>query len=984
MEYDVVRNHSGITSNGVTVNLASGVATDEAGNTDTLLNIEGVRGSNFADSLTGGNAASDAFEFFAGNGGDDTIDGGTGFDRVDYVTSTLGVTVTLGGSGSGTAQDGLGGIDTLISIEAVRGSAFDDALTGSDDSSIFEAFSGREGDDLIDGGGGVDRVDYQQSRQASRSAWGWPAPTVQRRTATVPSDTLRDIEDVRGTRDFDDLITGNELDNTIAGLGGNDTLSGGSGNDILLGGDGNDTFLYAGTATITGGTGVDVTELSPTAVSGGNAAILVTDFQVGAGGDKLDLGALIAHLQSLGMSGSDPFASGWARLLTRRVNTEVQVDFSGAGNGVQWVNLATLQGVAAGSLTSENFVQSVVPVVGTDNVPPELLLGGSESFIGDGRVITDFNGGDDVATGVAVLADGRFVVSGSGGDGIALARYNADGSLDATFGLDGKVSIGGAAFAQAMALQPDGKLLIAGYAGADFALLRFNSDGNLDTTFGGGAGQVVTDFGAGSLDLGTFVAVQGDGKIVVAGYANSGSVYDFALARYDADGSLDTSFGGDGKVTTDFGTNTIDLAWSVTVQADGKIVAAGQSGNAGGSYDIAVIRYNPDGSLDTTFGNGDGKVISTFPGSNQDRAYSILVQPDGKIVVAGAAFGVDFALARYDADGSLDGTFGVGGLVLTDFAGNQDAGLSVVCQPDGRLLVAGLTNDGSGGDFAVARYNADGSLDTSFGVGGKVTVDTNGNYATIALRPDGGIVVAGSEAGPVGDYDFSLALLRPDGRLDSSFSVGSVTEDSGSPLLGTSGSINFDDPNDTDTHTITVSAAATNVLGGNLIAEISTPATGPGAGVFDWSYSLDNAASQSLGAGEHATESFDVTVNDGRGGLITQTLSVSVNGVNDAPLAIDDALGSPDLDLVSIAFGSGLNVYANDGGGTFTDTGWRLAIPERALAGRWRSRWRWRCRCHRGNAFGSADEGLSERRIRESCRHGPVVGGQFNAEDRLG
>jgi len=215
---------------------------------------------------------------------------------------------------------------------------------------------------------------------------------------------------------------------------------------------------------------------------------------------------------------------------------------------------------------------------------------------------------------------------------------------------------------------------------------------------------VTTDFGGS--DYGFSVALQPDGKIVVAGYAGG----DFALARYNSDGALDTSFGSGGKVTTDFGGSYHPDGFSVALQPDGKIVVAGYAGG-----DFALARYNSDGALDTSFGSG-GKVTTDFGGS--DAGYSVALQPDGKIVVAGYA-GLDFALARYNSDGALDTSFGTGGKVTTDFSGGRDVGYSVALQPDGKIVVAGY----AGVDFALARYNSDGALDTSFGSGGKVTTD---------------------------------------------------------------------------------------------------------------------------------------------------------------------------------------------------------------------------------------------------------------------
>jgi Ca2+-binding RTX toxin-like protein len=200
---------------GVNVDLAGGTASDGYGTTDTLSNIEGARGSKFADTLSGGNAANDALEFFMGLEGNDTIDGGRGYDRAEYTLSTAGVNVTLGGAGSGTASDGYGTTDTLISIEGVRGSAFNDTLTGSNAADIFESFEGREGNDNINGMGGTDRVVYTASKAGV---------TVNLATGTASdgyggTDSLNNIEDVLGSRDFNDSLTGSAADNKLEGQG---------------------------------------------------------------------------------------------------------------------------------------------------------------------------------------------------------------------------------------------------------------------------------------------------------------------------------------------------------------------------------------------------------------------------------------------------------------------------------------------------------------------------------------------------------------------------------------------------------------------------------------------------------------------------------------------------------------------------------------------------------------------------------------------
>ena len=384
------------------------------------------------------------------------------------------------------------------------------------------------------------------------------------------------------------------------------------------------------------------------------------------------------------------------------------------------------------------------------------------SFNGTGKVTTDFAGGsDDHAYSVAVQADGKAVVAGNiypadngTGDSFAVARYTKNGALDPAFDGDGKVRTEFASssyeYAQSVAIQSDGKILVAGSTyivgsgtGSDFALVRYNLDGSLDSSFDGD-GKLTTDFASG-VDSGVSVAVQSDGKIVVAGYSRP-SPHDFAVARYNQDGSLDASFDGDGKVVTPISTGSNDFASKVAVQPDGKIVVGGQIAiGAPVMFSAGLVRYMPDGSLDGSF-DGDGKVVVTTP---IDSILDLALQPDGKIVTAGGAFGV----TRFNADGSVDNTF-VGG-------GNSrfPAPFALAIQRDGRIVAAGPTGCPAS-DFAVTRFNANGGLDSSFGSGGTVTTDLAAMDIPqdVALAPDGKIVVAGfsGPAGGAGPDDFAV------------------------------------------------------------------------------------------------------------------------------------------------------------------------------------------------------------------------------------
>ena len=352
------------------------------------------------------------------------------------------------------------------------------------------------------------------------------------------------------------------------------------------------------------------------------------------------------------------------------------------------------------------------------------------------------------------------------------------GRLDSTFSGDGKVVasvLGKLDEAHAVAIQPDGKIVAAGQSRdgpAYFAVARFNPDGELDPTFAGD-GTVATAFHGLFGDGANSVAVQADGKIVAAGSSSNaeGTRHDVALVRYNSDGSRDLTFDGDGKLTTSVGESS-SSAQSVAIQLDGKIVVAGQA-NIANYHDFAVIRYLNDGSLDTTF-DGDGIAIASVSNAN-DWTRAMAIQADGRIVVAGSARSGpndDFALVRFNADGSLDATFNGDGKVTTPVLASHDDGNSVAIQPDGRILVAGSAYNGSDRDFAVVRYDPDGSLDTTFNDDGKVTTPVRASFDdgySIGVQADGHIVMAGASQNAF-KYDFAVVRFDPDGNLDPTFS----------------------------------------------------------------------------------------------------------------------------------------------------------------------------------------------------------------------
>src|SRR6266545_3091173 len=344
------------------------------------------------------------------------------------------------------------------------------------------------------------------------------------------------------------------------------------------------------------------------------------------------------------------------------------------------------------------------------------------------------------------------------------ASGDAPGDLDPTFGAGGKVTtvFGGDSRAYALVLQPNGKLVAAGVGPNRFALARYNPDGSLDTSFGAG-GKVTTPIGAANA-----LVLQPDGKLVAAG-SNYISPSDFVLVRYNPNGSLDTSFGVGGKVTTAIGDGADRRharAFALALQPDGKLVAAGEP-------DFTLVRYR-DGSLDTSFGVS-GKV--TTSDGVLVVANALALQPDGKLVAAGRGWtgstGFESALVRYNPDGSFDTSFGVGGKVTTD-TGESGGAHALALQPDGKLVAAGS---------GLIRYKPDGSLDTSFGVGGKVRA-SGGQYAVV-LQPDGKVVTAGALW--TGSYAvFSLARYM--GSAGCNGLVPTIVGASGRDVLtGTSG-----------------------------------------------------------------------------------------------------------------------------------------------------------------------------------------------------
>jgi len=406
-----------------------------------------------------------------------------------------------------------------------------------------------------------------------------------------------------------------------------------------------------------------------------------------------------------------------------------------------------------------------------------------------GIVKTDLSTLRDGVRDVVLQSDGKIVAVGHANRGSAfgIARYNSNGSLDSTFGNGGKVVTvfvaQDVASAEAVALQSDGKIIAAGYSrtspsslGFDFALVRYNANGSLDTGFGTG-GKRILDFGVNNMDLAEDVVIQPDGKVIAVGRSygiNAEPYWDFSLARFNSDGTLDTSFGVGGKVNTNFGYE--DTAQSVFLTSDGKIVVGGDTKNVGTLFDFTVVRYNNDGSLDTTFGTG-GRSHADL--GQSESMVAMTQQVNGKIVCVGDTGNplYDIAIIRFNADGSLDSSFGDGGKRTIGFAtDSSEAAKDVTVQPDGKIVVAGAVSIPGAppprGDFAVVRLNSDGSLDTSFDSDGMFSTnlssyDSSDIAYAIVIQPDGKIVLGGDSNGSGAAYeeeDFALVRLQTTAR----------------------------------------------------------------------------------------------------------------------------------------------------------------------------------------------------------------------------
>ena len=429
---------------------------------------------------------------------------------------------------------------------------------------------------------------------------------------------------------------------------------------------------------------------------------------------------------------------------------------------------------------NQNFYKAIFSlflIVFVSSAAAQASPGSLDPTFGTGGIVTTpVVGFTNVIRAIAIQPDGKIIAVGEGG-GMPVVRYNVNGSLDTSFNGTGiaEATVGSA---NAVAIQPDGKIIVVGDnsnpSNVDFKVVRYNANGTLDASFDGD-GVVVTPIGD-SVDVAYSVVIQTDGKILVSGRSDSNPVFvtTFAMVRYNTNGSLDNTFDSDGIVIMPGAGNAITD--SLALQPDGKIVIAHNIFFPSSfSYGLAVLRYNTNGSPDLTF-NTTGS-LSAVVGTNVEFV-AVALQRDGKIVVACSSYtsnaaGYDFWVARYNSDGAPDQSFGNEGLVVTPIGAGAafDVPKSVAIQANGKILVGGTSPTASNKDFATVRYNKNGSLDQKWGTGGIVKTDIGGNADAInaIAIQTNGRIVVAGESDVASSGIRKFALARYTGDPAESF-----------------------------------------------------------------------------------------------------------------------------------------------------------------------------------------------------------------------
>jgi uncharacterized delta-60 repeat protein len=479
-------------------------------------------------------------------------------------------------------------------------------------------------------------------------------------------------------------------------------------------------------------------------------------------------------------------------------------------------------------------------------------------------------------------ASGKIIMGISMGGFTGLARLNLNGSLDNNFGADGKILYTANSFARFKdgLIQPDGKIVVTGYAGINTIVVRFNANGSLDNSFDGD-GTAIISFTLSSEGRG--IAIQADGKIVVAGYVRDHPKNFYTAIRLNVNGSLDNTFDGDGKKQFSLTDNLDDIASAVFIKENGRILIAGTSYN-GSKNDMSVARLKTDGSFDETF-DGDGKLLVTVQHAAFDYAVSVASYSDGKIILGGSTGNDgfnDFALVKLNSNGSPDNTFDGDGRLIIPVGTDDDMASEMVLQPDGKILLAGSTyTDINSYEFSVIRVNAGGTLDNTFNTTGKRIISFSDNTdfcECISLLVSGKIFLGGATGNPatrlITSYqNYSAAQLNTDGSLDNTF-------DNDGKAIFENGS--YDDV----CNAMTVDASGNIVLAGRSIitsqsAKASALRIQP-TGAFDNSFDIDGRAY--AGGGEFLEANAVITQPNGKilfaGGAIAADTSFGISRLN--------------------------------------------------------------------------------------------------------
>jgi len=486
-----------------------------------------------------------------------------------------------------------------------------------------------------------------------------------------------------------------------------------------------------------------------------------------------------------GVDGGNAFA-----LVRHLPDGRLDTAFGDAGRAVDLIGASDdfehgIQGIA---LQADGSFLATGPVHDPDFTTDLALV----RYHPDGSLDTDFGTAGTVRLALedhtapiamAVQPDGRVLIAGytdALGSTPVVARFHADGALDTTFGDTGVVRLDDGSRPTALTLQRDGRVLVAvgapsGPGVVRVLLARFTPDGAPDASFG--VHGVVTVGRADAVSVLTTIREVGDGRLLGAGAELADDVSRMLFVRLARDGTLDPSFGTGGVVTTTAGWASAGAAGAAEL-ADGRIVAAGQVDD-GHSPTACAVRLDADGSLDASFGDG-GLALARPPGFHT-LGSALALESDGGLVVAGTAYVADSAsgellLARFDAGGMLDASFGTGGTLTTPVSSRSDTLAGLTAARDGRLLAVGTSDGRPGSDLALARYHADGGLDATFGDAGRVMTDFGGHddRGLGVVEQASGRIVAGGQMQHGSTTAWMLAAFGPDGTPDPSFGTGGL------------------------------------------------------------------------------------------------------------------------------------------------------------------------------------------------------------------